>query len=220
VLNRGPLDTTMMSVGALEILLTQLAETIEDGVEGDVVEMGCWQGTTSVLLRSFLDAAGSDKVFHVFDSFEGLPPTGPHDHGVRDLERPFFVAPVDVLVQRFRAAGLRPPIIHVGWFGEIPQTEMPERIAFAFLDGDLYESIRDSLLRVLPVLAPRGRVVVDDWGWRVTPGVEEACRDVLAEAPGFRLSILDGYKADVVPAEECENREGKHSCGALIVAPA
>ena len=209
----------MMSVGALEILLTQLAATIDDGVEGDVVEMGCWQGTTSVLLRSFLDAAGSDKVLHVYDSFEGLPPTGPHDQGAGGLERPFFEIPVDALVQRFRGAGFRPPVIHVGWFAEIPQAEMPERIAFAFVDGDLYESIRDSLHRVLPALAPGGRIVVDDCGWRVTPGVEQACREVLADAPGFHLSILDGYKADVVPAEDCVNAEGKHSCGALIVAP-
>ncbi len=183
------------------------------------MEMGCWQGTTSVLLRSFLDAAGSDKVFHVYDSFAGLPPTGPNDHGIRALASPFFETSVDVLVERFRAAGLRPPVVHVGWFGEIPQAEMPGRIAFAFLDGDMYESIRDSLRRVLPVLAPGGRVVVDDWGWRVTPGVEQACREVLADAPGFRLSILDGYKADMIPAEECVNGEGKHSCGAVIVAP-
>jgi len=209
----------MMSVGAFEIVLTQLAATIDDGVEGDVVEMGCWQGTTSVLIRSFLDAAGSDKVFHVYDSFAGLPAGGPNDQGVRVLESPFFEASVDVLVQRFRSAGLRPPVIHVGWFGEIPQSEMPERISFAFLDGDMYESMRDSLSRVLPVLAPGGRVVVDDWGWRVTPGVEQACREALADAPGFRLSILDGYKADMIPAEECVNDEGKHSVGALIVAP-
>src|SRR4051812_22781828 len=70
VLHRGPVETKMMSVGALEILLTQLAGTIDDGGEGDVVEMGCWQGTASILLRSFLDAAGSDKVFHAYDSFE------------------------------------------------------------------------------------------------------------------------------------------------------
>ena len=208
----------MMSVGALEILLTQLAATIDDGVEGDVVELGCWQGTTSVLLRSFLDAAGSDKVFHVYDSFAGLPPTRPEDRGAGALERPFFETPVDALVQRFRAAGLRPPVIHVGWFAEIPQTEMPERIAFAFLDGDMYESIRDSLRLVLPALAPGGRVVVDDCGWSVTPGVEQACREVLAGMPGFGMSMLDGYKADVIPPEDCVNAEGKHSCGALIVA--
>jgi hypothetical protein len=92
-------------------------------------------------------------------------------------------------------------------------------IAQHFEQGDRYESIRDSLCRVLPMLAPGGRVVVDDYGWAVTPGVEQACHDVLADEPGFHLSILDGYKADVVPAEDCVNGEGKHSCGALIVAP-
>jgi len=219
VLARGPVDTTMMSVGALRIVLAQLAAILDEGVEGDIVEMGCWQGSTSLLLRALLDAAGSDRVLHVYDSFAGLPPRCPEDQGVGELNSAVFRTSVDALVERFRAVGRRVPVIHVGWFAQIPQSELPGRVAFAFLDGDLFESIRDSLDRVLPILAPKGRIVVDDCGWIVTPGVERACRAALARASQFRMSMLDGYKADVVPAHDCDNAEGKHSTGALIVAP-
>ena len=37
--------------------------------------------------------------------------------------------------------------MHKGWFDQLSDREVPEQIAFAFLDGDFYSSIIDSLRR-------------------------------------------------------------------------
>jgi hypothetical protein len=42
-------------------------------VPGDVVELGCFQGHTSVLLQDILVAEGARRDLHLYDSFEGLP---------------------------------------------------------------------------------------------------------------------------------------------------
>ena len=42
----------------------------------------------------------------------------------------------------FSTFGLELPVVHSGWFAEIPADEYPNPIAFAFLDGDFYSSVR------------------------------------------------------------------------------
>lgn len=42
----------------------------------------------------------------------------------------------------FATFGLELPVVHSGWFAELPADEYPTPIAFAFLDGDFYSSVR------------------------------------------------------------------------------
>ena len=46
---------------------------------------------------------------------------------------------------------------------ELTDQDLPEKIAFVFLDGDFYESIRDSLRLVASRMAEEGIVVVHDY---------------------------------------------------------
>ena len=82
---------------------------------------------------------------------------------------------------RFLRAGLPVPVIKKGWFSELSGLDMPEKIAFAFLDGDFYESIRDSLKLVLPRMVPGGVLIVHDYTNPALPGVKRAVREVFSE---------------------------------------
>ncbi len=53
----------------LAVILREF-ERVQD-IAGDVVEFGCFAGTTSVHISKWLE--GSDRTFHVYDSFAGLP---------------------------------------------------------------------------------------------------------------------------------------------------
>ena len=50
---------------------------MNDNIEGDVVELGCNKGGTSIWIRRILDIYKNkfniDKEFHVYDSWEGVP---------------------------------------------------------------------------------------------------------------------------------------------------
>ena len=148
-------------------------------VPGDFVEFGCYKGDTSLLLAELLvenSVEKSAKKLWIYDSFEGLPEKSLADESV--LGENFkggelFVTKREVK-ERFLRAGLPVPIIKKGWFKDLGSADLPERIAFAFLDGDFYESIRDSLRLVVPRMASGGVLVVHDYTNPALPGVKKA----------------------------------------------
>ena len=74
------------------------------------------------------------------------------------------------------------PIIKKAWFHELTDADMPENIAFAFLDGDLYESIRDSLKLIENKMAKDGIIVVHDYNNMALPGVAKAVDEWCAKS--------------------------------------
>ena len=76
--------------------------------------------------------------------------------------------------ERFLHANLPVPVIKKAWFSGLTPDDLPERIAFAFLDGDFYESIRDSLKLVVPKMSEGGIMMVHDYTNSALPGVKKA----------------------------------------------
>lgn len=165
----------------LAVVIGCLEQILKNGVEGAIVEFGCYVGTTSVYIRRVLDEQqpGGTRQFHVYDSFQGLPKKARQDvsaAGVDFEAGKLFVTRKEFL-QQFRAANLQPPIIHKGWFNELSLRDVPESIAFAFLDGDFYDSIISSLRLVWPHMNKGSRIVIDDYQRETLPGVERAIHD-------------------------------------------
>jgi O-methyltransferase len=154
-----------MSEGEVGVVLKWLAMMLRDRVTGDGVEMGCYKGETSVLLGAEL--RGTDKSLWVYDSFEGLPGGG-------EFARGELRADESEVLRRFKKAGLSEPYIVKGWFSKLSVKDMPEEICFAFLDGDFYESISDSLRLVAPRMVRGGVVMVHDFRNGRLPGVKRA----------------------------------------------
>ena len=92
-------------------------------------------------------------------------------------------------LQQFKKAGLRPPVVHKGWFAELMPHDVPEDIMFAFLDGDYYQSIMDSLRLVTPKLTPDAVLVVDDYANEALPGAARAVDAWLQAHPRFRCRV-------------------------------
>ena len=166
------------------------------GVEGDYVEFGCYKGDTSLLLAEVLKSGAVPveksvekgveelgksggkpvKRLWIYDSFEGLPEKTEADESVMGVDfksGELFVTKREVK-ERFLRAGLPVPVIKKAWFRDLTPEDVPERIAFAFLDGDFYESIRDSLRLVVPRMSEGGVIVVHDYNNLALPGVRKA----------------------------------------------
>jgi O-methyltransferase len=173
-------------------VLARLEKVLDDGVVGDVVEFGCYIGTTSLFLRRVLEGHpnGAGRELHVYDSFEGLPPKGAQDSST--VGDAFQSGELRVskkqLLAEYQKAHLTPPVVHKGWFNMLGAGDVPDKISFAFLDGDFYGSIIDSLRLVWPRLQPGGIICIDDYQRETLPGVERAVRDFFQDKP-IRLQV-------------------------------
>ena len=152
----------------LEIAQGQLS------VPGDFVELGCYKGDTSLLLADILKE--TDKKLYIYDSFEGLPEkTGEDESAAGENFRggELYVTKREVK-ERFLRANLPVPVIKKAWFNELGDEDLPNKIAFAFLDGDFYESIRDSLKLIENKMMNGGIIIVHDYNNPALPGVAKA----------------------------------------------
>ena len=150
------------------------------GAPGDFVELGCYKGDTSLLLAEVL--GDSDKKLWIYDSFEGLPEKSTEDASVIGENfkgGELFVTKREVK-ERFLRAGLPVPIIKKAWFKDLQDEDLPEKIAFAFLDGDFYDSIKDSLKLVESKMNSGAKMIIHDYNNEALPGVKKAVNEWLA----------------------------------------
>lgn len=190
LVTRHGILTDQITKSELLVILRECDQILRLGIAGDVAELGCYAGTTAVYLQRLIQQYDSQKQLYVYDSFEGLPPKVKEDASPAGEQ--FQAGELSVgksaLIRNFKHAGLPLPKIKKAWFSDLTATDMPDQIAFAFLDGDFYESIMDSLRLVWPKLAEGAVVIIDDYHTESLPGVRRAL-DVWAQDHHFTLRV-------------------------------
>lgn len=159
----------------IKVILRELEKT--RAIFGDVVEFGCYVGTTSVFLAKTLEKWGDSKGLWLYDSFEGLPEKSAKDVNSlgEDFKKGELLASKKQLISNLRKSNVKKmPKITKGWFNELSKTQIPAKISFAFLDGDYYDSILDPLKLIWKNLESGAIVVVDDYGNHALPGALKA----------------------------------------------
>jgi O-methyltransferase len=183
----------------LPAIRTEIEHLATRQVPGAVVELGCYQGAMALWMRAVLDSTGQHRrPIHVYDSFQGLP-----EHGTRDpdlFEAGYLRAEPEQVLTLHDRWGRTPPMIHPGWFAATLPDQLPDQIAFAYLDGDYYDSIHTCLTACVPRMAPGGTLIVDDYAdleanpkaWNGLPGVKAACEDYFRTPAPLEVIIGDG----------------------------
>ena len=182
LLAKYPIISDQVDAKELGVLLRELEKILRSGMAGNVVEFGCYVGTTSLFIRRLLDAYDLAGEFHVYDSFAGLPEKTPQDNSAagEQFQAGELLAPRKTFVQNFKKAGLQLPIIHKGWFADFTAADVPEDIIFAFFDGDFYESIIDSFRVCDGKFQKAATIIVDDYANEALPGAARAVDKWLA----------------------------------------
>jgi O-methyltransferase len=177
LLEKYPIVSDQVDRAELRVILRELEKVVKKGVDGDVVELGCYVGTTSLFLQRLL--RNTQKTLHVYDSFAGLPPKVAADASPagEQFKQGELTASKAQLIKYFKQAGLPLPVIHKCWFEELTVADTPEKISFAFLDGDFYTSILASLKVVWPKLTPGAVILIDDYHTEALPGVRQALKE-------------------------------------------
>jgi O-methyltransferase len=162
-----------------------------EAVPGDIVEFGVFTGMSLALLAKAqtFDPKGHCRRVAGFDSFEGLPPSQetharwqPGDCSSNHSWHPLLQvgAPVtpDLTRRLFEVCGLDEPLLHIGPFAKTLPVAFPtahKQVAVAHFDCDLYESTREALAAMAPVLQDGAILLFDDWfHYRGHPGKGEA----------------------------------------------
>ena len=185
-----------MVLDRLVNLYWALSTVLAYDVPGEVVEVGCYAGKTSVFLSMLIEHFDGSRTLHVYDSFQGLPSPGPLDGYLNQGD---FATTVEALVATFARWQVSLPVVHAGWFADTLPEELPEVICFAYIDADFYDSILVALTHVYPRLASGAVLVVDDYAdvdrspraFDLLPGPKAACDEFFADKPET-VSVLVG----------------------------
>ncbi len=190
LIRRHGIISDQITPAELCVILDELDMVLSSSVAGSIVEFGCYSGTTSLYIQRLIDRHGP-REFHVYDSFAGLPDKTSHDNS--PVGEQFKTGELAVskkeFIMNFKKAGLRLPHIHKAWFSELTPSDVPDAISFAFLDGDYYESIRDSLVLITPKLSPGAVIIVDDYMNEALPGAAIATDEWLQFHPAKLLTV-------------------------------
>jgi O-methyltransferase len=144
-------------------------------IPGDVCEFGVAQGATSRLLAAEIMPM-SDRNLWLFDSFEGLSAPSVEDKLINDIfklgsierYKGTMASPESEVVSKLSSIGFPSERTRVkrGWINEvIHSTDLPLKVAFAYVDFDFYEPISNALNFIDSRMPAGGRIVVDDYGW-------------------------------------------------------
>jgi O-methyltransferase len=183
------IDSSIISREQIECLITHLLQVVDKNIEGDVVELGCYVGESSKYLTKTLMESGSNKRLYVYDSFDGLPELTEWEKS-SGWQPGTLKTTEEVLISNFKQNNLPVPNIHKDWFKDIPDYKIPETISFAFLDGDFYNSIYDSLTKVFDKVVEGGYILFHDFRRPDLPGVDAAIKDFLKER-GLGYNVVE-----------------------------
>ncbi len=166
----APSSLTMCGDKSIAQLLEALRTIEAEKIPGDLIEAGVWRGGLPIIMRAFLHSVGNvDRKVWIADSFRGLP--GDLEDG-DDKAAHLLLAPIlHLSVNRKQVEdaldffGLRDPQVEFleGWFKDTLPKLPAEKLALVRLDGDYFESTRDSLENLYPKLSPGGYLIVDDY---------------------------------------------------------
>jgi O-methyltransferase len=154
-------------------------------VAGSVVECGVWKGG---MMAGIANVLGPDRVYYLFDSFEGLPdpqaidgPAALRWKSTEDSEWFFDNCAADI---RFAQAAMemspasRFELIRGFFNNTMPGFQPEQPIAILRLDADWYDSTITCLEHLASKVVPGGVIIVDDYyAW---DGCARAVHDFLA----------------------------------------
>jgi O-methyltransferase len=165
-------------------------EIKQQGVTGDVAEVGVYKGTFAAVLNEALP----DRSLYLFDTFKGFDPEQEHfdeqKHGLR-YKRDFTDTSVDFVLSKMPHPDKC--IVRKGLFPETATGLDDCRFCFVSLDADLYEPIRAGLDFFFDRMHPGGFIFVHDYNNSNFPGAKQAVLE-FAETRGVPfVPVTDAY---------------------------
>ncbi len=177
------------NIGVIPYFATMLE--LASPIAGDIVECGVSIGQSLLLMMLLEHAAGRERRFLGFDSFEGFPASTEQDRtGRGDFTAPkgYFATPPSIVLRTLRDgrvpdAWIDENLILVKGFFEDTTRSYSGSIAVLHLDCDLYESYLTCLQSFYKLVAPGGVILFDEYEDTAYPGAKVAIDQFFADKP-------------------------------------
>jgi predicted O-methyltransferase YrrM len=172
----------MLDRTELEAIGYLLAAYPWKGQEAIVVEIGAYQGRTTVFMAKILDLFGHEAKIVSIDPFERCTPDNFNPQG--SYAR---------YMKNVRDNGVDRRCLALAAFSEDAAAAVPERIGVLVIDGwHYYDAVRSDLALYLPKVVPGGYVFLDDYGPSY-PDVVRAVDEFLARDSEFEVLAKSYY---------------------------
>ena len=133
-LQKYPISSNQMKPDELLVIMRELLAVLAKNTDGDVVELGCYEGTSALYEVRILQHFAPQKYLWLYDSFQGLPPkTAPDSSpaGVQFVEGELHANQAK-LRSHFKKAGLPTPLIKKAWFNQLKSQDLKRKFAHYF----------------------------------------------------------------------------------------
>lgn len=187
----GAAEFSLISPEGL-LQLRTLAMTLDrDAVPGDIVECGVYRGGSALVLGAAANESSLSRHLWLFDSFAGLPPSGPEDGPSAALMPDRLVSNPEQLQRLLERKGVHSDktTVVAGWFDQTLSRSKVERIALLHVDADWFSSVKLCLDDLYDRVSVGGFIVIDDYEeW---PGCKSAV-DRFIRARGLEVRMSGG----------------------------
>jgi hypothetical protein len=167
---------SMIPLARFDNIRNCIDDIVRNGTPGDLIEAGVWRGGATIFMRGALKVYGDvDRSVWVADSFEGLPEPDPDRFPLEAkvqagsvIQKAYnnLAVGLEEVKRNFAAYRLLDDRVRFlkGWFKDTLSSAPINKLSLMRLDGDFYESTRDSLRFLYDKLSIGGFVIIDDYG--------------------------------------------------------
>jgi hypothetical protein len=160
---------------------------IEEGISGNVAEIGVYKGNSAYLLSRFAREQG--KTCFLFDTFEGFNQGDFSGHDVNASLNAFSDTNLEVVKE---LTGEKNTVFVKGYFPEsLNQTGEIENLVLVHLDCDLEKPMKSALEYFYPRIKKGGFLIMHDHSSLYWPGAQTAIDEFFKNKGEFVIPIPD-----------------------------
>lgn len=156
-------------------LFNSLQEIMLNGIDGDFVECGVWQGGNILGMASYLSSHNIYRKIWLYDTFNGMINPTQYDVDCNNEDASAWIGGCNANIDLVKSIVYKAdyPVSLIKFVeGDVCQTlqnnkNVPEKIALLRLDTDWYESTKSELEVLYPKVVKNGITIIDDYGhWK------------------------------------------------------
>ncbi len=163
-------------------------------LDGDVLEVGVWRGSTSIIMATKLKNMNSHKQLFACDTFEGVVKASrEYDNFYQDGEHSDtsveFVR--DLMEKKF---GLNNVTLLRGIFPDETADMIKDRkFCFCHVDVDTYQSAKEVVSWVWDKMSTGGMIVFNDYGFPMTRGITRLVNEYREDGDKMVIHNFNGH---------------------------
>ena len=163
--NKDGFEKFSYGTGYDQAYLLQFIDNVLN-LEGDILEIGCFRGSTSCVIVNYFNKLGVSKKLYFLDTFEGFNYIQAKNsidkkwYGTHDSEG------YEVIKQRILSRNKEGSNVHVIKSNIFDETSLDftDSISLVSIDVDMYEAVYEALIKVENKLVKNGIIVCEDYG--------------------------------------------------------